>query len=520
MRRAFVRSLLCLATLAAVGAAQAAEGPLTPGERRGRHIYLHGKSPSGRPIVAILDESTELPASAMACGSCHGPDGRGVPEGTVEPSDVRWSVLKKPRIPAEGERGRLRPAYDEALLGRAIVEGVDSARNRLGPIMPRYRFDEADLRDLIAYLKRLGGERQPGVTETAISVATAVPLSGPHAKVGELTRSVLGAYFDEINRSGGVFGRTIELQAIDSVAGNAMERLTGILDDDGAFAFVCASLGEAEREVGSRIENERVPLITPLASDASDASTPSSFFLFADLESQAVALARQVRAAAESRETCNVWLLHDSSDAAVAAAGAIEKDASALRWTIRGKTTTLQSLDPPAEGSSCDLLFLLGRGVEMADVLRRLRETTWRPRILVAGGSLDPKLFDSETTFASTVFVSVPTLPADVTEEGRRELHSLAERHSLPAGQLATQLATLTTAKLFVEGLKRAGRDLTREKLIAALDQLYQFATGLTPPITFGRGHHIGVPDAYVLAIDLERRTLAVVGARQGSRSQ
>ena len=32
----------------------------------------------------------------------------------------------------------------------------------------------------------------------------------------------------------------------------------------------------------------------------------------------------------------------------------------------------------------------------------------------------------------------------------------------------------------------RAGRDLTREKFINALDSLYNYETGVTPPLTFG----------------------------------
>jgi hypothetical protein len=56
--------------------------------------------------------------------------------------------------------------------------------------------------------------------------------------------------------------------------------------------------------------------------------------------------------------------------------------------------------------------------------------------------------------------------------------------------------------KVFTEALKRAGRDLTREKLITALEQLYDFPTGLTPPITFHRNRRIGAAGAWVVEVD------------------
>ena len=39
---------------------------------------------------------------------------------------------------------------------------------------------------------------------------------------------------------------------------------------------------------------------------------------------------------------------------------------------------------------------------------------------------------------------------------------------------------------LFSEGMKQAGRDASREKLVSALEGLHDFDTGLTPLISFG----------------------------------
>jgi mono/diheme cytochrome c family protein len=417
-------------------------GELTPAEKRGRHIYRHGESAAGRPVTAISG-GTELGASIFACGTCHGPEGRGVAEGSIEPSDIRWTTLDKLLL-----AGRRRPRYDEAKLARAIKEGVDSAGNPLSPVMPRFRMRDDDLADLIAYLKRLGNEPQPGLTNDSITVTTAAP--------DALTRKVIEAAFKDVNAEGGIFGRTLKLAEVAP---------------SNAFAVIGATEG-----IEAKLGDERVPLMTPFPT-----ATPAaaSFFLFPDLESQVQALAEQV-----GIEGRTIHVRHDGTAVARAAA---------------------ESLNAPKEArrGENDLLFLIG-SVDTKSILRELGD--WKPRILLAGAPIPAELF----AIASPVFIAAPALPSDVTDEGRAELHAFATRHALPPEQLATQLATVAAVKVFIEGLKRAGRELTRETLIASLEQLYQFSTGITPPITYARNRHMGSEQVYVLGVDREGRLVRV----------
>jgi hypothetical protein len=434
-------------------------------EKRGRQIYFTGASASGRPITAILAGETELPASSLPCGSCHGPDGRGVPEGTIEPADIRWSTLSQPR-----KTGRLRLRYDDALLHQAIATGVDAGGNALSAVMPRYRMHEGDLADLLAYLRRLGDPVQPGLSETEIVVAAA-----PSAQVGAVTRSVIEACFKDVNASGGIFGRTLRLDGATTV------------DPERVFAALCTPAVEVD-------PLERMPLVTPFPSAAADAELPAAFFLYPDLRTQALALAKSVTSGAR------VYVVSDGSAAAGDAASAVTEavDAVALAPDLR--------LAAPVQPRDTDFLFFIGR-VDAPALLRRLDERQWRPRLLVAGGNVgDLRDARSEVLFA------VPTLPGDVTPEAHEELEAFTVRHRLSRTQLATQIASYATVKVFVEGLKRAGRELTREKLIAALEQLYDFPTGLTPPLTFGRNRHIGSAGAYVVSPDLRYRSFVRVG--------
>ena len=389
---------------------------LTPAEKRGRELYFNGGD-----ATAIVAGATELPAASMPCGSCHGADGRGVPEGTVVPADVRWSVLSQP------DAARLRPRYDDALLRRAIVEGVDSGGRKLSPVMPRYRMSAAAMSDLIAWLRR--DTKEPGLTDTEITIATS-----------NLTRDVVAAFVEDLNAAGGVFGRTLRVAP----------------SSEDVFAVVGAS--------GAALDPlDRVPVVTPFATG----SSPTSFALYADLPTQALALLKSADAQR------NVVVEHDGSPAALTAVSLLTPRDSFPR-------------------SDDDVLLLLG-DVDVAAILARLDKEQWHPRILAAGTRrpLPP---------GHRIARAAPTIPADITADAHEELTAFAKRHHLPPN--AIELATYATMRVFVEALKRAGRDLTRENLIAALEGLYDYPTGLTPPVTFHRNRRIGSAGAWVVEVD------------------
>jgi hypothetical protein len=400
---------------------------LTPAEKRGREIYFNGGS-----ATALVAGTTELPAASLPCGSCHGPDRRGVAEGTIVPPDIRWPILSRPDL------NKPRPRYDDTTLQRVITAGVDSYGRALSPVMPRYRMSAEAMSDLLAFLRRDAPD--PGLTDTTITIATSA-----------VTRDVVSAYLKDLNASGGIYGRTL--------------RLSQSASTDDVFALVGAS--------GVTVDPlERIPVVTPFATAA---TTSTSFALYADLTTQVLALASSLG----TNAPVNVIVEHDRSPVALAAAAA------------------LAEVMPPRDSSprgDNDILFLLG-DVDVPAILARLDQQQWRPRILAAGTR-------AALPAGRRITRAAPTIPADITPDAHQALAAFATRHNLPPAQATTQLATYATMQVFTEALKRAGRDLTRESVITALEQLYDFPTGLTPPITFHRTRRIGAKGAWVVDVD------------------
>src|SRR5215212_8205003 len=210
-------SLGFLASLAFLGALispATAQQPLTAQEIRGKQIYSQGTSASGKEILAYVgDASLEIPGNVMACSNCHGVSGQGKPEGGITPSNVTWQALTKPYGVTHGN-GRKHPAYTDRALELAITRGLDPAGNKLANTMPRFQMSKADLDDLIVYMKRLGADLDPGISEQKIVIGTAIPNTGPLAESGQAVRDVLAAAFAETNSQGGVYNRQLELKSV------------------------------------------------------------------------------------------------------------------------------------------------------------------------------------------------------------------------------------------------------------------------------------------------------------------
>jgi hypothetical protein len=132
--------------------------------------------------------------------------------------------------------------------------------------MPRYAMPSQDMVDLIAYLRRLGTDFDPGLSGSVIRVGSVFPKDGPLRPHGEVARALLKAYFDDINDKGGIYGRKIELDIVEDLNGgpvmSASERR--LFAADPVFAVVSAFAIGRERELFPVFANDQVPVIGPL----------------------------------------------------------------------------------------------------------------------------------------------------------------------------------------------------------------------------------------------------------------
>jgi ABC-type branched-subunit amino acid transport system substrate-binding protein len=468
---------------------------LTQIESRGKEIYMRGSG----AITATLDAGiTRIPASALPCASCHGKDGRGRPEGGVTPSDITFEALRR-AYEVTTPSGRTHGAYDDPKLRRAITRGIDASNNRLDPVMPRYAMTGGDLRALVSYMKRLGSELDPGISDKSIRLGVILPPQQTMPGASAETRAVVNAWFDEVNKRGGIFGREIEVAFIDP-AGTPKERADAVrafIEHSPVFALACSFSEGAERELSALAEEKQIPFVATITSNPRSSIAPSHYTreLFAGLAEQSRALVRL--AAREKPETKRIAII------ASGARLADIRDAAVQECRDDGYGA-VETIDPPTadaammRNSGINTILVLDSG-PLAALLSKMEEWNWKPTVLAPAAIVDPDLLAGAPVES---YLSFPTLPSDYNESSIATHARLINDHHIGTTHRATQTAALASAALVTDALTRAGRDLSRDALLDAIDTTYAFRSGFAPPLTFRADRHLGSTGCHIIAFE------------------
>lgn len=527
MREALLSRLRCGAAVLAVSVLAwvhplHAAAALTPEQEAGRLLFLEGRSASGDAVSGRIGMGQQqLPGPAVRCGNCHGPDGRGRPEGGVRPVDITWSELTKP-YGHEHETGRRHPRFDEASLKRAIVDGVDPAGNALDGSMPRFSMSGRDFKALVAYLKVLEQQHDPGVGSDTLRVGTLLPGQGRFAALGQAVKGILQAHLDEINASGGVHGRKLELVCAEYAGDDrdaAARALRQLVTQGDVFALLAPFAAGIEDELDRLANEARMPVVGPLSLFGDDPRTVNQqvFHLLSGVGELAEVLALHVGREPKVRLAPAV-LLHAEGAGGAALAESVQQQLKAQGWSKLDRIGFRPGASDPAalartlKARNAEAVFLLAPGIDVVELARQLDEAGRAPLLLLPGPLAPRAVLDLPAAFEGRVLLAYPTVPTDQKPDALRHYAGLFKGGALARGHQTSQVPAYSSAVLLVETLKQVGRDLTREKLVAALESVQGFEPGLVPSVSFNARRRIGALGGYVVAVDLKGRNFRQLG--------
>jgi len=514
--------LTLLWTPARAAAADAEPGALTAAQERGKQIYLSGESPSGGEVTALMgDARIEVPAVALPCASCHGRDGRGRPEGGVTPSDLTWEALTRPYT-VTTQSGRERGPYTERLVERAIVLGLDSSGNELDSVMPHYRLSREDSNDLVAYLRKLGKDRDPGVGDDELTIGVLLPPADAAGLAATTTaiRRVVDAYAARINGAGGVYARSLRVRylPVPAAPDERPAAVARFLDSEKVFALTASFIAGADEALANLAEERGVPLVGPLTlhPDESFPLNRQVFYLDAGLPGRARALAEAAiqRRLADAEPTGDdaagandlvAAVVYPEDERMVAVADVAAEKAAEGFARVERLAYPRGAFDAPTaverlRSAGAEDIFLITPGPVEPALLDAAAEAGWNPRFHALGTLVEGDLFTPRPGFEGRLYLAFSSLPVDRTPPGLEHFHEALGTDTIDLG--GSEISAFTAIDLLVDGLERTGRDVTREGLVEALEVLRDHPTGLTPALSFGPNRRVGVRGAYVVTLD------------------
>ena len=350
----------------------------------------------------------------------------------------------------------------------------------------------------------------PGVTDDEILVGMITDLTGPAAFFGQEISAGGRLYLQHVNSQGGVHGRKIRLIVEDDgyKPSRSVAAFRKLVDRDRIFCFVGNLGSSCNLAVFPFIERERIPLVYPACFNTA-MHTPPRRYVFAPDPDYAIQSWIMVKYIVETEKAHNPRLaavyqdddfgrdgLRGLRDAAAHYGLPIVAEESHKRGAVDFSTQVLNLKQAhPTHVILCTLVR------EAAAVLKEAHRLDWHPRFIGGNAAGDDKVVELAGDAAvNFMAISILNLWRDPPGDGLKLYRRLEQESGSGRASSPFRANAFYGAQILVEGLQRAGRDLTREKFVEALESFKAWDGGLGPPVTYGPNLRGGKHTAAILS--------------------
>jgi len=326
---------------------------------------------------------------------------------------------------------------------------------------------------------------ETGVSAGSIIVGQSAAFTGPASELGIDMRKGIQAYFDAVNKNGGVFGRTLVLKSLDDgyEATRAAENTKKLIRDEQVFALL-GFVGTPTSEAAKPIFTEaRVPFVGAFTG-AELLRTPVNRYIFNVRASYFAETEAIVRLVAELGFTrIAVFYQNDSygktglegveramakRNMKVLTTGTVERNSVDVGSAVQ----TISKGDPQA-------VVMISAYKSCAAFIKEMRKANSNPQFMnvsfVGSRALANELGESGRGVGISQVVPFPwNLGSPVVREYQKALVAATGKKDFNFSSLEGYLA----AKVFVEGLRRSGQNLTREGFVNAMETLRDYDVG------------------------------------------
>lgn len=328
----------------------------------------------------------------------------------------------------------------------------------------------------------LGWATEPGVTDSAITIGMSAPFSGPNGAYGIDMRQTIHAYFEQINKAGGINGRKLELVALDD--GYETERSVAntktLLEEKKAFALLAYYGSSPTTEaLNNVIGPAKVPLVGTISGANSlrepISNNPNSRYMFnvrASYADESEAMVSQL--VALGLKNIAVFYQNDgfglSGLEGVTAALKKHKLAPTAVGTVERNSIDVAKAVESIAKANPQAVVMITLYKPTAAFVKAMRKVGQNPMLMTLSPVGTEQLITELGAEARGIGISqvVPYPWNDVTPVVR-EYQKLASK---PGSYSYYGLEGYLMARTLVEGLKRTGKELSREKLVSALESI------------------------------------------------
>ena len=324
---------------------------------------------------------------------------------------------------------------------------------------------------------------EDGVTSRQILIGQSAAFSGPASELGNEMRSGALAYFEYVNKQGGVHGRRIELNAIDD--GYEPDRAvanTRKLIQDGVFllfGYVGTPTSNASKPVFTEAQ---VPFVGPFTG-AESLRTPVNRYIF-NVRASYYAETEKIVAQLANLGMTKIAVFYQNDDYGRAGLAGVERAvkkrnlAISVTGTVERNTTNVAAAVKSIAPTEPQAVVMISAYRSCAAFIREMKKAQSNPQFInvsfVGSRALANELGESGRGVGITQVVPFPwNVGVPVVKEYQRLFAAFSGKSEYSF----TSLEGFIAAKVLVEGLRRTGPNLSRERFVATMDN-FSFDTG------------------------------------------
>lgn len=348
------------------------------------------------------------------------------------------------------------------------------------------------------------------VAQAQVLIGQTAGFTGPVAAGVKETTDGARLWLDAVNARGGVHGQQIELVSLDDKFDPKLsaENARKLIQERGVVALFLTRGTPHTEAVLPLLDAHRVPLVGP-STGAMVLHQPVPRHIF----NVRATYQREAQKAIEHLHTLGIQriaVVHaDDSFGQDALQGATKGFAhakfqpTAVLKADRNQPDYAQ-LVPQLTRAQAQAVLWIGSAKVVADGVRALRQAKSAAHVVTLSNNASSGFIKalgehSRGVIVTQVYPSERSIAFPMVKEAQ-ELAKAKGVELSPA-----MLEGYAAAKVLVEGLRRAGKNPTREKLQAALEGMQRFDLGGLE-LGFGPGDHTGLDFADLSIVDLEGR--------------
>jgi len=350
---------------------------------------------------------------------------------------------------------------------------------------------------LVVTLSALSAAAQPGVSDTEVVLGCSNSFSGPLAFTGEqATKYGVDLYFKVVNDAGGIHGRRVRTVYYDDgyKPQEAVAHTKKLVEQDRIFAVIAPQGTPPVVATLEYLEENKVPLLFPFQGSP---VTRGRKYVFSGMTLYDRQSKMMIDYLAGPRKYKKFAALYQDDEYGKAFLTAFEKDLGRQRLklvateSLKRGATDVSAQIAKLQAAKPEVVFLVLTPGPGAQALRERQKIGWTDVVMVSSGPLTDERYLSLAGEASEGVEGLSLWPDPVLSDlaGVKLYREHMQRHFPKNDPNRYSLSGYFAAMLFAEGARRAGKNLTRESLIAALESVKGFESGILPPLTIGPDH-------------------------------